>query len=292
MSETGLLDPASIRKIAESIGLKPTRTKGQNFVHDPNTVRRIVSLAEVNQSDVVLEIGPGLGSLTLALLETGAQVVTVEIDQLLAEQLPLTIAKRSPEAVPRLYPVTADALQITELPLAPTKIVANLPYNVSVPVLIHLMETFDSWSQALVMVQLEVADRLAAVPGTKSYGAPSAKVAWFAEATRVSTVSRKIFWPVPNVDSGLVKIVKRIQLGSVDQRRKVFEVVDAAFNQRRKMLRSALSGIAGSAELASQACTLAGIDPQLRGEKLTIGQFAELAKALGDLEAGQPGAAS
>lgn len=292
MSETGLLDPASIRKIAESIGLKPTKTKGQNFVHDPNTVRRIVSLAEVDQSDVVLEIGPGLGSLTLALLETGAQVVTVEIDQLLAKQLPLTVVKRSPEAAPRLHPVTADALQITELPLAPTKIVANLPYNVSVPVLIHLMETFDSWNQALVMVQLEVADRLAAVPGTKSYGAPSAKVAWFAEATRVSTVSRKIFWPVPNVDSGLVKIVKRTQLGSADQRRKVFEVVDAAFNQRRKMLRSALSGIAGSAELASQACTLAGIDPQLRGEKLTIGQFAELAKALGDLEAGQLGSAS
>ncbi len=316
MTATGLLGPASLRQIADRIGLRPTKTKGQNFVHDPNTVRRIVTLAEVGPEDVVIEVGPGLGSLTLGLLETGATVIAIEIDTLLAEQLPKTVEDRFPSGINRLHVVTSDALDVTELPMSestkleapgessspdstsiedqlqptkvpqstktqqPTKVVANLPYNVSVPVLLHLLETFDSWTEGLVMVQLEVADRLVAEAGTKVYGAPSVKLAWYADSEKVGTVPPKVFWPVPNVDSGLVKISRRPAPETTASRKTVFEVVDAAFGQRRKMLRGALSGLMGSSAAASEICLRAGVNPELRGEKLTISDFVAIAEQI------------
>ncbi|MBB1482454.1 16S rRNA (adenine(1518)-N(6)/adenine(1519)-N(6))-dimethyltransferase RsmA [Tessaracoccus sp. MC1865] len=281
MPETGLLDPSSVRKIAAELDLRPTKQRGQNFVIDPNTVRRIVDIAEVQADDVVLEIGPGLGSLTLGLLERGAAVVAVEIEQRLARRLEQTVRERmGGDAAGRLHVVEADALQVEQLPLAPTALVANLPYNVSVPVLLRMFELFPDWTRGLVMVQLEVADRLVAPPGSKVYGVPSAKAAWYAETARVGTVPPKVFWPVPNVDSGLVRIRRRPAPETTATRAQVFEVVDAAFAQRRKMLRAALSGMAGSSSAASAAIEAAGLDPQLRGEMLDIEAFARIAERL------------
>ncbi|MBB1509688.1 16S rRNA (adenine(1518)-N(6)/adenine(1519)-N(6))-dimethyltransferase RsmA [Tessaracoccus sp. MC1756] len=281
MPETGLLDPSSVRKIAAELDLRPTKQRGQNFVIDPNTVRRIVDIAEVQADDVVLEIGPGLGSLTLGLLERGATVVAVEIEQRLARRLEQTVRERmGGDAAARLHVVEADALQVEQLPLAPTALVANLPYNVSVPVLLRMFELFPDWTRGLVMVQLEVADRLVAPPGSKVYGVPSAKAAWYAETARVGTVPPKVFWPVPNVDSGLVRIRRRPAPETTATRAEVFEVVDAAFAQRRKMLRAALSGMAGSSSAASAAIEAAGLDPQLRGEMLDVEAFARIAERL------------
>lgn len=281
MTDTGLLDPSSVRRIAAELDLKPTKQRGQNFVHDANTVRRIVGLAEVTSDDVVLEIGPGLGSLTLGLLETGASVTAIEIDERLAGRLPGTTRERlGEEAAERLRVVTADALQVDTLPgPAPTAVVANLPYNVSVPVLLRLLELFHGWRRGLVMVQLEVADRLVAAPGSKIYGVPSAKMAWYASASRVGTVPPTVFWPVPNVDSGLVRIERRDP--PPGDRTKTFAVIDAAFSQRRKMLRSALSGLFGSATKASDAIQAAGLDPTTRGEALSVEHFAAIAAQLG-----------
>lgn len=282
MPDTGLLDPASIRALAAELDLRPTKQRGQNFVHDPNTVRRIVALSGTGPDDVVLEVGPGLGSLTLGLLETGAQVTAIEIESSLARRLPGTVAHRLPERAGALRVVEADALQVTELPgPAPTAVVANLPYNVSVPVLLHLLERFEEWTHALVMVQLEVADRLVAPPGSRTYGVPSAKIAWYADATRVGTVPPKVFWPVPNVESGLVRLVRRPAPATSATRPQVFAVVDAAFAQRRKMLRSALASIAGSSAAASEALVAAGVDPQARGETLDIAAFSKIAETLG-----------
>lgn len=280
MPDTGLLDPASIRRIAAELGLRPTKQRGQNFVHDPNTVRRIVSLSGITAQDQVLEIGPGLGSLTLGLLEVGAGVTAVEIEPALARRLPLTVDHRlGSDAAGRLQVVEADALTVRELPgRQPSAVVANLPYNVSVPVLLRLLELFDSWDRGLVMVQLEVADRLAAAPGSKVYGVPSAKMAWYAHAERVGTVSPAVFWPMPNVDSGLVRITRRQP--PLGQREETFAVVDAAFAARRKMLRAALSGLFGSAAAASAALAKAGVDPQARGETLGITEFAAVARHL------------
>ncbi|SER72237.1 16S rRNA (adenine1518-N6/adenine1519-N6)-dimethyltransferase [Propionibacterium cyclohexanicum] len=276
-----LLDPSTLRRYAQTLGLRPTKTLGQNFVVDANTVRRIVALAEVGADDVVLEIGPGLGSLTLGLLETGAQVTAVEIDPLLAGALPATTASHQPDHAGRLRVVGADAMTIDELPgPAPTRLVANLPYNVSVPVLLHVLAQFPSWTAGLVMVQLEVADRLAAEPGSKVYGVPSAKLAWYADAVRVATVPSSVFWPVPKVASGLVRLTRREPPSTTASRQQVFEVIDAAFNQRRKMLRSALAGLAGSSAAASAAITAAGLDPTVRGERLDVAQFAAIAEQL------------
>ncbi|MES8477573.1 16S rRNA (adenine(1518)-N(6)/adenine(1519)-N(6))-dimethyltransferase RsmA [Cutibacterium acnes] len=286
MSETGLLNPASIRRIADQIGLRPTKTRGQNFVHDANTVRRIVSLAQVGAADRVIEVGPGLGSLTLGLLETGAEVVAIEIDEVLANQLPGTVAERMPGAAERLEVVLSDALDVKVIPGAePTALVANLPYNVAVPVLLHMLAICPQWSTGVVMVQSEVADRLVAAPGSKIYGVPSAKLAWYAEAIRVGNVPPTVFWPVPNVDSGLVRITRR-RPPHVDgrdprvTRSQVFRVVDAAFASRRKMLRSALAGLCGGSMAASELITTAGIDPTARGEALDIGDLARVVEAL------------
>lgn len=280
MSERGLLGPAAIRALAAELGLRPTKQRGQNFVHDPNTVRRIVALSGVTECDQVLEIGPGLGSLTLGLLETGARVTAVEIEDVLAARLPATVSERlGDDAAARLQVVHADALEVAVLPgPVPTAVVANLPYNVSVPVLLRLLELFPQWERGVVMVQLEVADRLVARPGSKIYGVPSAKVAWYADAQRVGTVTPAVFWPVPNVDSGLVQLIRHDP--PEGNRLDTFAVIDAAFAQRRKMLRAALARLFGSSAAASAAIEAAGIAPQARGETLTVEQFAAIAQQL------------
>ena len=276
-----LLGPAEVRQLAAELDLRPTKQRGQNFVIDANTVRRIVREAGVGPDDVVLEVGPGLGSLTLALLEVGARVVAIEIDERLATRLPVTVAEHAPEALDRLHVVAADALRVTEVPgPPPTTLVANLPYNVSVPVLLHLLTLLPSLERGLVMVQAEVADRLAAGPGSKVYGIPSVKAAWFADVRRAGTVGRHVFWPEPNVDSGLVSWVRRDPPATTATRQQVFAVVDAAFAQRRKGLRGALRGLAGSTEAAEKALAAAGIAPLERGESLTVADFARIAEAL------------
>jgi len=276
----GLLDATTVRQLASQLGLRPSKQRGQNFVTDANTVRRIVAASGVSDDDVVLEIGAGLGSLTLGLLQAARRLVAIEIDDRLAAQLPHTVAARLPDRAEALTVINADALRVTALPELPTAVVANLPYNVAVPVLLHLLATFDSWQRGLVMVQAEVADRLAAKPGSKTYGVPSVKVAWYASATRVGTVPPTVFWPVPNVESGLVAIERRAQPETRATRAQVFAVVDAAFGQRRKMLRSALAGTAGSSTAASAAIAAAGLDPQIRGEMLGVGDFARIAEQL------------
>jgi len=277
----GLLDPRTIRRLAAEVDLRPTKQRGQNFVHDANTVRRIVAASGITGDDVVLEIGPGLGSLTLGLLEVARHVTAIEIEPALARRLPQTVAERMPAASDRLTVVEADALDVHSLPdPQPTAVVANLPYNVSVPVLLHLMERFDRWTHGLVMVQLEVADRLVAPPGSKVYGVPSVKMAWYADAVRAGTVPPTVFWPVPNVESGLVRITRREPPVTSASRARVFAVVDAAFSQRRKMLRSALAGLFGSSAAASEALRAAGVDPQARGETLGVAEFARIAERL------------
>lgn len=277
----GLLGPRQIRELADRIGLRPTKSRGQNFVHDANTVRRIVSLAQTGPTDRVIEVGPGLGSLTLGLLETGAQVVAIEIDPLLAAQLPLTVAERMPRAPDRLELVESDALKVSTLPGEPaTELVANLPYNVAVPVLLHLLAIAPGWRTGLVMVQLEVADRLVAAPGSRTYGVPSAKLAWYGGAERVGTVPPRVFWPVPNVDSGLVRITRVDPPACSATREQVFTVIDAAFANRRKMLRSALSSLCGRSAAAAELLTAAEVDPTARGESLGIHQFARIAEQL------------
>lgn len=274
----GLLDPRRIRELAAELDLRPTKQRGQNFVHDANTVRRIVAAARLSPDDVVLEIGPGLGSLTLGLLEAVAWVHAIEIDDRLARLLPRTVAERMPGAVRRLTVLEADALRVADLPdPQPTAVVANLPYNVSVPVLLHVLARFPTIRHGLVMVQAEVADRLVAPPGSRVYGVPSVKLAWYCAARRVGSVPPAVFWPVPNVDSGLVRLERRDPPATSASRQRVFALVDAAFAQRRKMLRSALGGVFGSSAAAAEALVAAGIDPQARGEVLDVGDFARLA---------------
>jgi 16S rRNA (adenine1518-N6/adenine1519-N6)-dimethyltransferase len=275
------LGPAEVRLIAEELGLRPTKQRGQNFVIDPNTVRRIVRASGVDADDVVLEVGPGLGSLTLALLQTVSRVVAVELDPVLAAALPGTIAAYAPDQAHRCEVVEADALRVTEIPgPPPTALVANLPYNVSVPVLLHLMMLLPSLRHGLVMVQAEVADRLAAPPGSRTYGVPSVKAAWFADVRRAGSVGRNVFWPMPNVDSGLVAWTHRDPPSVSATREDVFKVVDAAFAQRRKTLRSTLKQLAGSAEAAEAALAPAGVDPMARGESIGVEQFALIAEGL------------
>ena len=273
-----LLGPAEVREIAGRLGTRPTKALGQNFVIDPNTVRRIVRAAEVGPDDIVVEVGPGLGSLTLGLLPEVASVVAVEIDPVLAGELEVTVASRAATYAAQLTVVNADALRLTQLPgPPPTALVANLPYNVAVPVLLHLLTTFPTVTRVLVMVQSEVADRLAAAPGSKVYGVPSVKAAWYADVRRAGAVARTVFWPAPNVDSGLVAMTRRQPPATTATRDSVFAVVDAAFAQRRKTLRAALAGWAGSPAAAEQALHEAGIDPRARGESLGVADFARLA---------------
>ena len=272
-----LLGAAQIRELAAALDLKPSKSLGQNFVHDGNVCRKIVRTAGLEASDIALEIGPGLGSLTLAMLEVAQSVVAVEIDARLAKQLPITIARHC-ERAEALTVIRADALTLQNLPVAPTVLVANLPYNVSVPVFLHLLEILPSLRSGVVMVQAEVADRLAAKPNSKEYGIPSVKAAWWADVTGAGSVSRNIFWPQPNVDSKLVSFTRRQTPGDEELRKKVFAIIDLAFAQRRKMLRSALSSIYGGSAAAEAVLTSAGIDPTLRGEALDIASFCAIAK--------------
>ena len=275
-----MLSARDIRARAAELDIRPTKHWGQNFVIDPNTVERIVRLAEVGSDDVVVEIGPGLGSLTLALLPRVRRVVAVEVDPVLAGALPQTVAEHATAYVDRLEVVQGDALGVTALPgPEPTALVANLPYNVSVPVVLRFLERFPSIRTILVMVQLEVAQRLAAGPGSKTYGVPSLKAAWYADVRLVGTVPRTVFWPVPNVDSGLVRLVRGHPPRTDVAREDVFACVDAAFAQRRKTLRAALAPWAGTPAAAEDALRRAGISPQERGEQLTIGDFAAVVHA-------------
>jgi len=277
-----LLGAAQIRELAAQLDLKPSKSLGQNFVIDSNVCTKIVRTAGVTSDDIALEIGPGLGSLTLAMLEVAQSVIAVEIDSRLAQQLPITVAQHF-EHPENLTVINMDALAVHELPIAPTVLVANLPYNVSVPVLLHLLEKFPTLRTGVVMVQAEVADRLAAKPGGKEYGIPSVKAAWWADVKNVGTVSRSIFWPAPNVDSKLVGFMRRETAGSEESRAKVFTIIDAAFAQRRKMLRSALSSLYGSSSAAEAILIKAGIDPTLRGEALQIESFCKIAAVAPDI---------
>jgi len=275
------LGPADVRSLAAELDLRPTKQRGQNFVIDPNTVRRIVRESGIATDDVVVEVGPGLGSLTLALLAVAERVVAIEVDPVLAARLPATIAEFAPGQVDRFEVVLADAMRVETVPgPPPTALVANLPYNVSVPVLLHLMALLPSLRHGLVMVQSEVADRLAAPPGSRTYGVPSVKAAWFAEVRRAGAIGRNVFWPAPNVDSGLVAWTHREPPATTATREQVFTVIDTAFSQRRKMLRASLRGLAGSSEAAEAALVAAGVDPTARGEALTIADFARIAEGL------------
>ena len=276
MAATGLLSAADVRALADALHLRPTKTLGQNFVIDPNTVRRLVRTAGVGVDDVVVEVGPGLGSLTLGLLEVAERVVAVEVDAGLAEALPGTVAVRLPERADRLEVVLQDALTLVDVPgPPPTAFVANLPYNVAVPVLLRLLEHLPSLRTGLVMVQAEVADRLVAPPGSRTYGVPSVKAAWYADVRRAGAIGRTVFWPAPHVDSGLVAFTRREP--PPGDRLATFAAVDAAFAQRRKTLRAALTGWAGSPAAAEQRLRAAGIDPAARGEVLSVEDFARLA---------------
>lgn len=277
-----LLGAAQIRELAAALDLKPSKSLGQNFVIDSNICTKIVRTAGVSKDDIALEIGPGLGSLTLALLHSASSVVAVEIDYRLATQLPITVAQHY-EHPENLTVIKGDALTLVDLPVQPTVLVANLPYNVSVPVLLHLLERFPTLRTGVVMVQAEVADRLAGSPGTKEYGIPSLKAAWWAEVKAAGSVSRSVFWPAPNVDSKLVSFTRRETPGDERLRKKTFAIIDSAFAQRRKMLRSALSSLYGSSSEAEEILQRAGIDPTLRGEALEISSFCAIATVAPDI---------
>jgi len=274
-----LLGAAEIRSLAEQLEVHPAKSLGQNFVIDANTCQKIVRLAVISQGDHVVEIGPGLGSLTLALLQATNRVTAIEIDERLAKQLPIT-AKEHGVANGNLLIMNQDALQVFDIPGNPTKLVANLPYNISVPVLLNFLERFPSITSGVVMVQTEVAERLAAKPGSKTYGVPSAKAAWWSDIILADSVSRSVFWPVPNVDSSLVKFVRHEPLGDESLRRRTFELIDRAFGQRRKMLRAIYADIYGGSAAAETALLSAGVEPTTRGESLSIEKFAAIAKQL------------
>ena len=281
-----LLGATDIRRLAGELDVRPTKTLGQNFVIDGNTIRRIVSNARLDPSETVLEVGPGLGSLTLGLLDAAARVVAVEIDPKLAARLPQTVAEFRPEKAENLTVILSDAMKVTELPHPPTALVANLPYNVAVPVVLHLLEHFPSLRHGLVMVQDEVADRMAAGPGSKTYGVPSVKGAWYGTMRKAGVIGMNVFWPAPKINSGLVGFERSEPPTTTASREEVFAVIDAAFAQRRKTLRAALAGWAGSPAKAEEALTAAGIDPQARGEKLGILEFTAIAEAKQTLESG------
>ncbi|NUL49467.1 16S rRNA (adenine(1518)-N(6)/adenine(1519)-N(6))-dimethyltransferase RsmA [Cellulosimicrobium funkei] len=285
--ENPLLSAADIRRLASELDLRPTKTLGQNFVIDPNTIRRITAASETGAEEHVLEIGPGLGSLTLGLLDAAAAVTAVEIDPVPAGRLARTAEEFRPGAAERLSVVLADAMQVTAAELdalrpeaapgPPTALVANLPYNVAVPVLLHLLAELPTLTHGLVMVQEEVADRLAAPPGSKTYGVPSAKGAWYAAVRKAGTIGKNVFWPAPKIQSGLVAFTRRQPPETTASRQEVFAAVDAAFAQRRKTLRAALAGWAGSPAAAEAALRAAGVDPRARGEVLGIEDFARIA---------------
>ncbi|WP_422114334.1 16S rRNA (adenine(1518)-N(6)/adenine(1519)-N(6))-dimethyltransferase RsmA [Gardnerella sp. DNF00109] len=279
--EGSLLGAADIRRIAAEEGITPTKKFGQNFVIDPGTVKKIVTASKINSNDFVMEVGPGLGSLTLAILQAGANLTAVEIDPPLAKRLPSTVKEFMPNALERFNVILKDALELNaqDVPnLANAQhftLVANLPYNVATPIILTLLEKFNNLTSFLVMVQKEVADRLCAQPGTKTYGTPSVKLAWYGESQKAGLIGRNVFWPAPNVDSALVYFERNNEIREDEQEReKVFKIIDAAFQQRRKTLHSALKGI-----ISNESYDIAEIDPTRRGETLTCAEFLALYKA-------------
>lgn len=274
-----LLGAADIRRLAEEVGVRPTKTLGQNFVIDGNTIRRIVAAADIGPDETVLEVGPGLGSLTLGLIDAAKSVVAVEIDPVLARKLPETVRTWRPDAVERFHLVLSDAMKVTELPVQPTSLVANLPYNVAVPVVLHLLQHFPSLRHGLVMVQDEVADRLAARPGSKIYGVPSVKAAWYGTMRKAGVIGMNVFWPAPKIHSGLVAFTRGEPPVTHATREQVFAVIDAAFAQRRKTLRAALASWAGSPAEAERFLVAADVDPTARGEVLDISAYIRIAEA-------------
>lgn len=284
-----LLGRTEIRHLAKELDFRPRKAFGQNFVHDANTVRRIVSASGVNWQSHVLEVGPGLGSLTLALLDRGAKVTAVEIDPVLARQLPTTVAEHSHSEIGRLTVVNRDVLDLmpSDLNEQPTALVANLPYNVAVPAILHLLSEFPTIRTVMVMVQAEVAERLAADPGTKDYGVPSAKVRFFGNVRRYGMVSPTVFWPIPRVYSGLVRIDRHeTSPWPTDDsfRTQVFDLIDIAFAQRRKTSRNAFAEWAGSGNASAERLLAASIDPARRGETLAIADFVRLLQRSGELD--------
>ncbi|MHC6175757.1 16S rRNA (adenine(1518)-N(6)/adenine(1519)-N(6))-dimethyltransferase RsmA [Glutamicibacter endophyticus] len=279
-----LLGATEIRRLADELGIRPTKTLGQNFVIDGNTIRRIVAGANLRPDETVLEVGPGLGSLTLGIMDAAAQVVAIEIDPPLARRLPQTMAEFRPGREEDLTVIESDALKVTELPVEPTALVANLPYNVAVPVVLHLLETFPSIAHGLVMVQDEVADRMSAAPGSKIYGVPSVKGAWYGTLRKAGVIGMNVFWPAPKIHSGLVSFTRGAERVDAPPRAEVFAIIDAAFAQRRKTLRAALSGWAGSGARAEQILVAAGIDPKERGEKLDIDAYIAIARAAAEVQ--------
>jgi len=279
VSDPQLLGAAQIRQLAEKLHVTPTKKLGQNFVIDPNTVRRIAQEAHLSSDDIVVEIGPGLGSLTLAVLPHVQHVLAVEIDTLLANELPHTISHYAPDFKDAITIINHDAMTISELPKNPTKLVANLPYNVSVPVVLNFLEKFPTITECLVMVQAEVADRMAAGPGSRIYGVPSVKLAWYGDVTKAGAIGRNVFWPAPNVNSGLVRIVRGNEPGDSELRRRTFAIVDSAFGQRRKTLRSSLNQALGTSAQIEAILARAGIDSGLRGEQLTLNDFVAIARS-------------
>lgn len=283
-----LLGADDIHQLAAQAGIQPTKKLGQNFMCDPQTIRRIVTIAGVQPGDQVVEVGPGLGSLTLGLLGAGAHVTTVEIDPKLNAQLPQTVERFQPQNADNLTTVLSDALAIETAdqlpgidPDKPFALVSNLPYNVATPILLTLLARFSNLSSACVLVQSEVADRLSAGPGSKIYGVPSVKLRWYGEAKNAGKVARSVFWPVPNVDSSLVSFTRwpqgspqALRAQDYQLQERTFALIEAAFLQRRKTLRAALRD-----QLSAEQIQAAGIDPMLRGEKLTLEQFAALAQA-------------
>ena len=274
-----LLGASDIRRLAEDLGVRPTKALGQNFVIDGNTIRRIVTAAGIGPEETVLEVGPGLGSLTLGLLDAAKAVVAVEIDPVLAARLPQTVREWRPDAAGAFHLVLADAMKVTGLPVEPSALVANLPYNVAVPVVLHLLQHFPSIQHGLVMVQDEVADRLAAAPGSKIYGVPSVKAAWYSQMRKAGVIGMNVFWPAPKIHSGLVAFTRREPPATTASREQVFAVIDAAFAQRRKTLRAALAGWAGSAAEAERCLLAAGVEPTARGEVIDVAAFARIAEA-------------
>ena len=278
--DAALLGGGDIRALVTELGIRPTKRWGQNFVTDPNTVRRIVRSARLDPHDVVLEVGPGLGSLTLGLLPAAQRVVAVEIDPLLAGRLPRTVSERLPQFADRLEVVQADAMRLDHVPSEPTALVANLPYNIAVPVVLHLLHRVPSIATVLVMVQKEVADRLAAGPGSRVYGVPSVKARWYCDVESAGSIGTSVFWPVPHVESGLVRMSRHAPPMSTSGRAATFAVIDAAFSQRRKTLRAALASISGGSGAAEVALLAAGVSPAARGESLTVEEFARISDAL------------
>ena len=278
--DTALLGGGDIRSLVAELGIRPTKRWGQNFVTDPNTVRRIVRAARLDPDDVVLEVGPGLGSLTLGLLPHVQRVVAVEVDPLLVGRLPRTITERLPQFADRLEVIQADAMRLDDVPFVPTALVANLPYNIAVPVVLHLLHCVPTIATVLVMVQKEVADRLVAGPGSRVYGVPSVKARWYCAVAAAGNIGTSVFWPVPHVESGLVRMTRRAPPDSASGRAATFAVIDAAFSQRRKTLRSALATFAGGADRAESALVAADVAPSARGESLSVEEFARISDAL------------